>query len=188
MPVLILLNGPPASGKSTLADRLVRSRDLALNLDIDVLRGQLGRWEDQPADAGSAARTLAIEMAGIHLDAGHDVVVPQFLGRSDFIETLDRVAVAHRSTFVEVGLMLDRQVAIDAFHARSAKPEQQTHRDASVMVDRSTSPDPVGEMYDAFRLVLERRPTTVRVTVVRDDVDSTLDGLVRALEAVGLHW
>jgi predicted kinase len=42
MAALILLNGPPASGKSTLATRLVAQRPLALNLDIDVVRGYLG--------------------------------------------------------------------------------------------------------------------------------------------------
>jgi predicted kinase len=68
---LVLLNGPPASGKSTLAARLVEGRSLALNLDIDVVRGLLGAWIDRPADAGLAARALAVSMARTHLTAGH---------------------------------------------------------------------------------------------------------------------
>lgn len=39
MAMLVLLNGPPASGKSTIAQRLVDSRSLSLNLDIDIVRG-----------------------------------------------------------------------------------------------------------------------------------------------------
>ena len=66
--MLVLLNGPPAAGKSTLAARLVATRPLALNLDIDVVRGLLGAWIDRPAGAGLAARALAISMAADSLD------------------------------------------------------------------------------------------------------------------------
>lgn len=78
---LILINGAPGSGKSTLARMLVDQHPLALLLDIDTLRGQLGRWSDDPPAAGMAARRLALAMIRIHLVAGHDVVVPQFLFR-----------------------------------------------------------------------------------------------------------
>jgi predicted kinase len=101
--MLVLLNGPPASGKSTLATRLVESRPLALNLDIDVVRGLLGAWIDVPADAGLAARALAVSMARTHLAAGHDVFVPQFLGRVDFITELERLADQCDVRFVEIG-------------------------------------------------------------------------------------
>lgn len=89
-----MLNGPPASGKSTLAGRLVSLRPLALNLDIDLVRGQLGGWLDQPADAGLAARAMAIAMIDTHLGSGYDVVVPQLLARPDFLDQLEEVAAA----------------------------------------------------------------------------------------------
>jgi adenylate kinase family enzyme len=57
---LILINGPPASGKSTMAKLYAAGHPLALVLDIDCVRGCLGRWrEDLPA-AGRAARTIAL--------------------------------------------------------------------------------------------------------------------------------
>jgi chloramphenicol 3-O-phosphotransferase len=63
MAVLVLLNGPPATGKSTIAQRFVDARPLALNLDIDVVRGMHGRWLDDPSTAGLTARSLALIMA-----------------------------------------------------------------------------------------------------------------------------
>ena len=56
-PRLILLDGPPAVGKTTLAERYVDDHPLALNLDIDSLRYEvllrataedaLGRFQDR---------------------------------------------------------------------------------------------------------------------------------------------
>ena len=51
MATLVLLNGPSASGKSTLAARFIAEHPMALNLDVDVIRGLLGRRIDQPVDA-----------------------------------------------------------------------------------------------------------------------------------------
>lgn len=41
---LVLINGAPASGKSTLAQMYVDEHPLTLALDIDVVRAMLGRW------------------------------------------------------------------------------------------------------------------------------------------------
>jgi predicted kinase len=46
MPMLILVNGAPDAGKSTLARRYVESHPLALLLDIDELRTMLGGWRE----------------------------------------------------------------------------------------------------------------------------------------------
>jgi predicted kinase len=182
MALLILLNGVPASGKSTIAQRFVDSRPLALNLDIDIVRGLLGRWLDDPSTAGVAARSLALAMAATHLSAGHDVIVPQFLGRVDFITELEEVAHRIGATFVETALWLDRESAILAFGERRAAPSTQAHHDAAALVDRSTHTNPVGNMYDAFVEIVEQRPNTQRVDVIVGDIDLTFARFMRALD------
>jgi len=186
MPALILLNGAPASGKSTIAARLVNTRPLALNLDIDVIRGQLGSWLAQPTKAGLAARSLAVQMARSHLASGLDVVVPQFLGRVDFIQQLEHLAAEAEARFIEVALDLSRSEAINAFQVRRTNSKNRIHQDAAALVDQATSPDPVGDMYDALQQVLKERPHTVRVAVVHNDVDATFAALLEVLSENGL--
>ena len=186
--VLVLLNGAAAVGKSTIAGRLVGLRPLALNLDIDTIRSQLGRWLDTPTEAGLAARALAISMISTHLAEGHDVVVPQLLMRHDFIRELEAAAVAADATFIELALDIDRAEAVSAFDMRSDAPTQSTHQDAAELVQRSSAEDPVGDMYDALSELLDSRPLCTRVRAPRGDISGTLAAVRGALSEHGIKW
>ena len=179
VPDLILLNGPPSSGKSTLAGRWVLGHPLALNLDIDVVRGLLGAWDETP-DGGQAALKLAIAMASTHLAGGYDVIVPQFLARESFITELEAVARAVRARFVEVALIVGREETLEAFASRSAEPQNQRHRDAHTALERLGGTRILGEWHDEFMQLLDGRPAVHRIDVVRGDVEAT----VRLLESV----
>ena len=72
----------PARGRKTsLARRYLADHPLALVVDIDDLRMNLGQWAVRE-ESRLLARELAIALVDCHLSAGHDVVVPQFLGVS----------------------------------------------------------------------------------------------------------
>jgi hypothetical protein len=90
---------------------------LALLLDIDGIRAALGRWE-VVEESKLAARTLALVMAEAHLRGGHDVVIPQYVGRVDFIAMLKDVARRCGASFIEVLIDAPAIVAVDRFRAR----------------------------------------------------------------------
>jgi predicted kinase len=182
VPNLILLNGPPSSGKSTLARRWVLRNPLALNLDIDVVRGLLGAWAETPQESGVAACRLAIAMATTHLADGHDVIVPQFLAREQFIVDLDAAARSTGARFIEIALIVGRAETLRAFASRSAAPENQEHRNAMELLERTGGLDALGEMHDRFTELLDTRANVHRIDVVRGDVDSTLALIESAIE------
>ncbi len=119
---LVLLNGAPGVGKTSLARRLVADLPLALLVDNDSLRTQLGQWERR-AESRGIARTLALALSEAHLSAGHDVVIPQYVGRLEFVEQL--ASLAHRcgAEFLEVVLVTEANVATERFRARRAEHE-----------------------------------------------------------------
>lgn len=174
VPSLILLNGPPASGKSTIAAGLVARRPLTLNLDVDAVRNALGAWIEHPDESGLAARRLALAMASTHLADGHDVVVPQLLARDTFIRELEAVAESAGARFVEVALVVERDDMVAAFEARSVSPENQQHRDAHQLVEQAGGTGALVELFDRLMAFLETRPHVLRVEPIRGDIEATL--------------
>src|SRR5699024_200119 len=91
--VPVTRNGiPPGIGKSTLAQRYVDQQAGVLDLDIDRLRGLIGKAQDRFEETGEIVRPLALSMASTHLSAGYDVIVPPFLGRIGEIERFEALA------------------------------------------------------------------------------------------------
>jgi predicted kinase len=181
MPRLLLINGLPGSGKSTLAARYVADRPLALCLDIDVVRGLLGAWTDVPDDAGLLARRLALTMARVVLGEGRDVVVPQFLGRAEFIGELEALAAELGVEFVEVVLVEEPDVAATRLAERAARPLSPVQRDAHLMLDRAGGLDVVPELHRRLHGVLADRPGSRRVVPVPGDVEQTYRALLDRL-------
>jgi predicted kinase len=178
---LILLNGLPGSGKSTLAARYAADHPLTLALDIDDLRRMLGGWLDRPRESGLLARRMAVEMARLQLREGRDVVVPQFLGRPDFVDTLAELCAAEGADYVEV--VLRSATGDDEARFRGRVPETPAHHDATALHERTdwTFPD----MQRALLDVVGRRPATVTIWTVEGDVDGAYRNLLAAVGAPG---
>ena len=87
---------------------------MVLNLDIDQVRGLIGQWRDQALEAGLLARKLALAMAEAHLASGHDVIIPQYLGRPQFIEELEQLAATLAVPFHEIVLLDSKRALLAA--------------------------------------------------------------------------
>lgn len=174
----MLINGAPGSGKSTLARRYVEEHPLTLALDIDVIRGMLGRWLDRPVEAGLLARRMALEMARVQLLDDRDVVVAQFLGRLDFVLALEQLCDDVDAEFVEVALLSNPQDAAERFARRAAQPETTAHRDAMALLERSGGLAAVPAMYERLLEVVASRAGTRTVVTVDGQVDRAYDDLL----------
>jgi predicted kinase len=133
--VLLLINGAPGVGKSTLAQRYADDHPLALIIDLDAIRTHLGQWAERE-ESRLVARDLALALARAHLQSGHDVIVPQYLGRPEYCEQLERLARENAVPFVEV-VLTDAVVRIT-----------QRFRDRRTEYARTRTEHPEGDLAD----------------------------------------
>lgn len=177
---LILLNGPPGVGKSALARRYADDHPLTLLLEIDAIRVSLGAW-DEHDESKLLARMLATAMAEAHLRAGHDVIVPQYLGRTEFIESLARLARRLDAAFVEV-LLLDAHAAlVERFRARRADLAVTGRPHPQDEVTESAVPALVADALSRLAEVEAARAHT-RVVVATGGTEATYRALCDALD------
>jgi predicted kinase len=156
---LIVVNGPPGCGKSTLAERYVDEHPLSLNLDIDRVRGLIGGWQADPLAAGLLARACALAAARTHLAAGHDVVIPQFLGQAQFIEQCADLAGEVGAEFYEIVLLDTLVNSLRRFETRSREAADPAHVQAQELLDSTGGTAEFSLMYDRLLAIVASRPT-----------------------------
>lgn len=183
MPRLIVLNGPPASGKSTLAQRYAEDHPLALNLDIDRVRALIGGWRDDPHSGGMLARAIALAAARVHLAGGHDVVIPQFLGRPEFLERVEELAREAGASFHEIVLMDSKDNVLRRFAERGRRTADPFHVEAQVIIDRSGGAAELAAMYDRLVDLVATRPVAQVIPSIDGRPDETYRRLVDCLTA-----
>jgi len=125
---LIVLNGPPGIGKSTLAQRYADDHPLSLCLEQDVLRGLLGGWLSRESESGALARKLCLVMAREHLHGAYDVIVPQFVALPSYLDQLAVLAADAGAQHIESVLLDDRHSAERRFHRRLQDPSRAEHQ------------------------------------------------------------
>lgn len=132
MSTLLLLNGPPGVGKSTLATAWAAAHVGRRCIDPDVLRTRI---PDPTSDtARLAARAETIVQVTAWLSVGDSVVVPQLCGRPDFPDQLRAVADRHGAAYVEI-LLLDSLAHLQRRLRVRAASDEPHHRLAADELD-----------------------------------------------------
>jgi predicted kinase len=128
-PLLIIVNGLPASGKSTLAKRLGQDLQLPVfsrDAIYEVLVDELGvDTLSVPPALGSAAFSLFYHVIGAVLASKQSVIIEQYFGRPD-MRTAELLDLQRRHDFEPFQILChaDGDVLIERFMVRAASSDR----------------------------------------------------------------
>ena len=176
---LVLLNGPPGVGKSTLAARYAAEHPGTLCLDIDVLRTMVGGWADDYGRTGALVRPAALGLLTAYLRESGDVVLPQLISRETELARFERAAEEAGAGFVHVLLEVGLDTVVARFEARPDAPHTGAVRD---LVTADGGPETVVTAYSS---ALENLPVGHRLDA-SGDLETTYSALVATLDRPGL--
>lgn len=174
---LVLINGAPGVGKSTLAGALAQDQSFTLPVDVDAIKHSLGRWDEDVAASGLHARRLSLALAGEHLSAGHDIVMGQYLARPEFIEDLAALAERHSARFFEFVLEIDESALAERLTMRTRAPDRLEHE----VNNRLVGPADASRLVASIEALRPIRPDAIWIDA-RGSQRSVLDLLRAALE------
>jgi hypothetical protein len=164
-----------------MARRYVEDHPLVLCLEIDALRVTLGRWQDHD-ESKLLARGLALALAETHLRAGHDVIVPQYLGHTDFIDALDDLARTLSVRFVETLLMDTESAVNERFQVRRAELSAAGRAHPQADLAEPAVGAVIAESFDRLQAVMAARPRT-HVIAMTDGLEAGHQALREAVNA-----
>ncbi|HET7276820.1 MAG TPA: AAA family ATPase [Dermatophilaceae bacterium] len=167
---LVLINGAPGSGKSTIALTLAQDRPLTLALDVDAIKHALGRWDADKASSGLHARRLSLALAGEQLRSGFDVVVGQYLAKTPFIKDLEQLAGECGAQFHEYVLDLDADTLAERLAARATNPDRPEHE----VNNRLVGPHDATRLVQSLNSLRASRPRAIWVDA-RGSLAATVD-------------
>ncbi len=168
---LVLLNGPPGAGKSTLAARYADEHPGTLCLDIDVLRTMVGGWADDYAGTGALVRPAALGLITAYLRESGDVVLPQLIARETELAKFERAAADAGAGFVHVLLEVEPAASVARFEDRLDAPHSGAVRG---LVAADGGPEAVVTAYAA---ALEKLPGGHRLDAA-GDIETTYAALL----------
>lgn len=182
MPDLLLLNGPPGIGKSTVARRYADRHPGTLTCDIDVLRTLVGGWSEDFLRAGALIRPAALAMVEGYLASGHDVVLPQLFIDPAEIALFEACALRAGARFVERLLMDDCEQSVSRFNRRGEDdPDNAWHLQVRAIVAAQGGDEALRDRHRALQSLVDSRPDLIVVRSTDGDVEGTYRRLLDSL-------
>ncbi len=109
---LILINGPPGVGKSTVAEKLHKAIPLSYLLEIDALRRNIANYREQVKESGELSYDVSTAIVEACFNAGSDVIIDKAISDIEVIDSFFQVAKKYNANIYEFILNASKELVI----------------------------------------------------------------------------
>jgi predicted kinase len=181
-PILLLVSGPPASGKTSTAHELAERLHLPI-ISKDTFKERLyevfGSGDELEEPIERAALAILYSVAAAQLDAGVSVMAESNFDRRSDLGPLRELQDEHGAHIVQVHFSRDREKLLERFVDRIEEGDRHPgHGDEPEDVEEVER-----KLEEGIWEPLELPGDLIRVD--KDDPDFDIDGLVREVREVG---
>ena len=143
---LIILNGSPAAGKTTLAGKLHQDIPMSLLADVDVWRKMVSGWEKDRETSLDLAYKFSVGGVEAYLKTGNSVIVDKaILSDNSVIDALISAGERNKAEVYEFILTADKETIIRRADERGYESGLLT-------------PESVKELWETTQKLIEERP------------------------------
>lgn len=174
-PKLIILYGFAASGKTTLSNKYLSEHPLAISVEGDQIISMMGQWREYEVKAREIVFEDTKAIVKVHLDKGHDVLLPYLLTDHTHAEIFEKIAEEMMSDFYEVSINIERTEAINRLLSRGVWGE-----DGSPILTELDLPE-INGLYDTMEKAMSYRNEVRLISSNIDDIEGTYSKFIEAV-------
>lgn len=168
-PKLILINGPCAVGKNTIAERYASEHPMAVIVDIDEVRRTIDGYRENREESYKQACGLVFAKAVENLNGGNDVIVPNVIRKLNVLGRFENIAEECNADFYEFVLWTSKADAIARAIRRGFRPEGLLQADK------------LEGMFDELEETLTQRKDAIIIESIEGDIDRTYNKLLESV-------
>ena len=178
-PKLIILNGTPGLGKTTLAQLYIAGHPLAMSLDVDHIWFMMGQWQAMRPRSDELKLKYSYALAEMHLQAGYDVIVPNLIQTIEQYEMFEQIARDTGAKLKELALTAPLNEATERLKTRGRALGYKTGWRPGGVMDTGGREILIKTMHENVQEMIKLRPNTVLIESVDGDIEGSYDAVLK---------
>lgn len=155
---LIIINGPPTAGKTTLALRLRDAMPNSVSIAFDDVRRNISHYEKDAEGSRSLAYDITLEMVKVCLAKGKDVIFNRLILEENRLDDLYLAARHANAQVVELMLWGSKERIMERCDKRGYG------------FAKLASPERCMELWEKLNVFKDKRKSAVLVDIMPDSV------------------